>query len=54
MLKMRESVVTGLFGVVCLLTLVLPVKPAMFVMGRALTAGAAGSPRRVRRAVGGR
>ena len=40
MLKIRESVVTGLFGVLCLLTLVLPVKPAMFVMGRALTAGA--------------
>jgi hypothetical protein len=40
MLKMRESVVTGLFGVVCLLSLALPVKPAMFVMGRALTAGA--------------
>ena len=37
MLKMRESVVTGLFGVICLVTLAVPVKPAMFVMGRALT-----------------
>jgi hypothetical protein len=40
MLKMRESVITGLFGFVCLVSLVAPVKPAMFVMGRALTGGA--------------
>lgn len=40
MLKMRESVVTGLFGLICLVTLVTPVKPAMFIMGRALTGGA--------------
>jgi hypothetical protein len=39
MLKMRESVVTGLFGLICLVTLVAPVKPAIFVMGRALTGG---------------
>ena len=38
--KMRDSVVTGAFGVVCLVTLFLPVKPAMFMMGRALTADA--------------
>jgi hypothetical protein len=44
LLKMRESVVTGLFGVVCLVTLVLPVRPAMFHLGRALAGG--GSPQR--------
>ena len=38
--KMRDSVVTGAFGVICLVTLVAPVKPAMFTMGRALTADA--------------
>ncbi|HUC37010.1 MAG TPA: VC0807 family protein [Acidimicrobiales bacterium] len=38
--KMRESVVTGAFGVICLVSLVTPGKPAMFVMGRALTADA--------------
>jgi hypothetical protein len=40
-LKMRESVVTGVFGLVCLASLVLPVRPAMFHIGRAL-AGAGG------------
>jgi hypothetical protein len=40
MLKLRESVITGLFGLVCLVTLVTPGKPAMFVMGRALTRSA--------------
>ena len=39
MLKIRDSVVTGLFGLVCLVSLALPVKPAIFVMGRALTSG---------------
>ena len=39
MLKMRDSVVTGLFGLVCLVSPALPGKPAIFVMGRALTAG---------------
>lgn len=38
--KMRDSVITGAFGLVCLVTLVAPVKPAMFVMGRALTGDA--------------
>ncbi len=38
--KVRESVVTGAFGFLCLVSLVLPVKPAMFVMGRALTGDA--------------
>jgi hypothetical protein len=42
-LKLRESVVTGLFGVVCLVTLVTPGKPAIFVMGRALTRSASPS-----------
>ena len=37
MLKMRESVVTGFFGLICLVSLVTPGKPAMFLMGRALT-----------------
>lgn len=37
LLKMRESVVTGIFGLVCLLSLVLPVRPVMFHMGRALS-----------------
>ncbi|HUY65025.1 MAG TPA: VC0807 family protein [Acidimicrobiales bacterium] len=40
-LKMRESVVTGAFGIVCLVTLAGPWRPAMFYMGRAL-AGARG------------
>jgi len=35
--KMRDSVVTGTFGLICILSLVLPVKPAMFFMGRAFT-----------------
>ncbi len=35
-LKMRDSVVTGAFGAICLVTLVLPVRPAMFYVGRAL------------------
>jgi len=39
-LKMRESVVTGAFGLVCLGSLVLPGRPVMFYMGRAL----AGAP----------
>ena len=38
-LKMRDSVVTGLFGSLCLVSLALPGRPAIFVMGRALTAG---------------
>jgi hypothetical protein len=41
LLKMRESVVTGIFGLLCLISLVLPVRPAMFHIGRAL-AGAGG------------
>ena len=40
LLKMRESVVTGIFGVVCLASLALPVRPVMFYIGRAM-AGAA-------------
>lgn len=36
LLKMRESVVTGLFGVLCLSSLVLPMRPALFYIGRAL------------------
>lgn len=36
LLKMRESVVTGLFGLVCLASLALPVRPALFHVGRAL------------------
>ena len=40
-LKMRESVVTGFFGLVCLVSLALPVRPAMFHIGRAM-AGAGG------------
>jgi hypothetical protein len=36
LLKMRESVVTGMFGLVCLVTLVLPMRPAMFHVGKAL------------------
>lgn len=40
LLKMRESVVTGLFGLVCLTSLVLPVRPALFYVGRALAATA--------------
>jgi len=40
-LKMRESVVTGAFGVVCLGSLVLPVRPVMFFMGRAMAGGGA-------------
>lgn len=40
LLKMRESVVTGLFGLICLVTLVLPVRPAMFHVGRALASSA--------------
>ena len=36
LLKMRESVVTGLFGLVCLSSLALPVRPALFHVGRAL------------------
>ena len=39
LLKMRESVVTGLFGLVCLVSLALPTKPALFHVGR-LLAGA--------------
>ena len=50
--KVRESVVTGAFGLLCLVSLVLPVKPAMFVMGRALTGDVSsesdGSEERVR------
>jgi hypothetical protein len=41
-LKMRESVVTGVFGLVCLVSLVLPGRPAMFHIGRALAG--AGNP----------
>ena len=36
LLKMRESVVTGLFGLICLVSLTLPVRPALFHVGRAL------------------
>lgn len=36
LLKMRESVVTGMFGLACLVTLVLPVRPALFHVGRAM------------------
>lgn len=39
-LKMRESVVTGFFGLVCLASLVAPGRPVMFHMGRALAGGA--------------
>lgn len=42
LLKMRESVVTGVFGLVCLVSLVLPVRPAMFHMGKAMAG--AGNP----------
>ena len=41
MLKMRESVVTGIFGVVCLGSLVLPGRPVMFHLGRAMAGGGA-------------
>jgi len=37
LLKLRESVFTGAFGLVCLATLVLPVRPLMFHIGRAIT-----------------
>lgn len=40
LLKMRESVVTGMFGLICLVTLVLPMRPAMFHVGRALASAA--------------
>lgn len=36
LLKMRESVVTGMFGVISLATLALPMRPAMFHVGKAL------------------
>lgn len=39
LLKMRESVVTGIFGVVCLTSLALPGRPVMFFLGRAMGAG---------------
>ncbi|MHB8328536.1 MAG: VC0807 family protein [Acidimicrobiales bacterium] len=39
LLKMRESVVTGAFGIVCLVTLVGPARPVMFYVGRALAGG---------------
>lgn len=45
LLKMRESVVTGTFGLVCLVTLVIPIRPAMFYVGQAL----AGAGDRLRR-----
>lgn len=40
LLKMRESVVTGLFGLTCLTSLVLPMRPVLFHVGRALAASA--------------
>lgn len=46
LLKMRESVVTGLFGLVCLASLALPGPPALFHIGRALAG--AGDPERRR------
>jgi hypothetical protein len=36
LLKMRESVVTGLFGLICLVSMFLPGRPALFHVGRAL------------------
>ncbi len=38
-LKVRESALTGLFGIVCLASLRIGPKPAMFYFGRALSAG---------------
>jgi hypothetical protein len=43
LLKIRESLITGLFGLICLGSLLLP-KPVMFYMGRAFATG--GDPER--------
>jgi hypothetical protein len=43
LLKMRESLLTGVFGLVCLLSLAAP-RPAMFYLGRAFATG--GDPAR--------
>ena len=39
LLKVRESVITGVFGLVCLISLAAP-RPAMFYMGRLFATGA--------------
>ena len=44
LLKVRESIITGVFGVVCLVSLLAP-RPAMFYMGRMFATG--GDPTRV-------
>jgi hypothetical protein len=44
LLKVRESIITGVFGVICLVSL-LASRPAMFYMGRAFATG--GDPQRV-------
>jgi hypothetical protein len=44
LLKVRESMITGVFGLICLLSLPAP-RPAMFYMGRAFATG--GDPEKV-------
>jgi hypothetical protein len=44
LLKIRESMITGVFGVICLVSLLAP-RPTMFYMGRAFSTG--GEPQRV-------
>ena len=44
LLKVRESMITGVFGVICLVSLPMP-RPAMFYLGRAFSTG--GDPERV-------
>jgi hypothetical protein len=38
LLKVRESMITGVFGVICLVSLLVP-RPTMFYMGRAFSTG---------------
>ena len=44
LLKVRESMITGVFGVICLVSLLAP-RPTMFYMGRAFSTG--GQPQQV-------